>query len=86
MCFGALSARREWPGKRSTSLNPRVETGLAQSSVILDYLEFVVVDLKRRLDLVTKGEVAWVCVGLGGVEAIHHIRLADSVFQIDKPE
>lgn len=41
---------------------------------------------QHPVDLVTESEAARVRIGLGGVEAIRHIRVADSVFQVDKTE
>jgi hypothetical protein len=43
-------------------------------------------DSQRGVDLVAQREAAGVRIGLGGVEAIHHVRVADSVFQIHEPE
>ncbi|GFP49412.1 hypothetical protein LAUMK7_04149 [Mycobacterium kansasii] len=43
-------------------------------------------DTERGVDLVAQGDAARVGVGLTGVVAVHHVRVADPVFQIDKPE
>ena len=43
-------------------------------------------DSQRRVDLVAEREAARVGVGLGGVEAVRHIRIADPVFQVDEAE
>jgi len=39
-----------------------------------------------RVDLIAERHAAWVGVGLGGVVAIHHVRVADPVLEVDETE
>lgn len=41
-------------------------------------------DAQCRVHLVTEGDAAWISVGHGRVEPVHHIRVADSVLQVDE--
>jgi hypothetical protein len=43
-------------------------------------------DAQRGVHLVAEREAAWVGVGLGGVEAVGHVGVADPVFEVDEAE
>ena len=43
-------------------------------------------DPECGVDLVTEGDAARVCVGLGGVVSVHHICVTDAVLDVDEPE
>lgn len=41
---------------------------------------------ERGVDLVGQDDAARIRVGLGGVEAVHHVGVADPVLEVDEPK
>jgi len=64
--------------KRATIARSTRYTGVIRASALRDP--------ERRVDLVAEREAARVGVGLGGVEPVRHIRVADAVLEVDETE